>query len=196
MHIRRLVSAGLASIVLIVGVGSDPRPTITFVGDSITSGWSIGDIPGYLVVNAGVERQSTRDILPRFEHTLLQSKARYAVILAGTNDIYFGIPKHETKHNIGAMLDVARLHHVTPILCSILPTSRDWFESRSPQNIIELNQWLREVADERGLIYIDYYSAMVESDKQTILDGTTTDGLHPNNAGYTIMQRVLLKALH
>ena len=47
-------------------------------------------------------------------------------------------------------------------------------------------RWLKRYCDERDLIYLDYFSAMVD-DKGFLKKELATDGLHPNAAGYKIM---------
>jgi lysophospholipase L1-like esterase len=57
---------------------------------------------------------------------------------------------------------------------------------RPPASILELNRWLREMCKARGLVYLDYFSSMVDA-SGLLQASLAEDGLHPNAAGYKIM---------
>ena len=58
---------------------------------------------------------------------------------------------------------------------------------RPPEKILELNRWIKQFAAERGLVYLDYFTATVD-DKGFFKEDLTYDGLHPNAKGYRIMK--------
>ncbi len=60
--------------------------------------------------------------------------------------------------------------------------------------ISELNVWLRELCKKRGLIYLDYFSALAD-DKGLMRAGLSKDGLHPNDKGYAIMTPLAAAAI-
>jgi lysophospholipase L1-like esterase len=66
------------------------------------------------------------------------------------------------------------------------PQSQDLFAQRSPKKILELNRWLKAYCEANGLVYLDYFSAMVD-DKGLLKRDLADDGLHPNAAGYRLM---------
>lgn len=45
-----------------------------------------------------------------------------------------------------------------------------------------------------GLAYLDYYSAMLD-DRQMLKKELTHDGLHPNDAGYELIEPLAEKAI-
>ncbi len=49
-----------------------------------------------------------------------------------------------------------------------------------------LNEWLRIYVREKGLVYVDYYTALVD-ERGSLKAGYSEDGLHPNNRGYQLM---------
>ena len=53
---------------------------------------------------------------------------------------------------------------------------------RPPEKIKALNAWIKDYAAKSGLVYLDYYSAMLD-DRQALKKELTHDGLHPNDAG-------------
>ena len=66
--------------------------------------------------------------------------------------------------------------------------------THSPKQIRELNGWLKKFAQEQDCIYLDYYSAL--TDRQGFLRKEySEDGLHPNVAGYAVMEPLVLQAI-
>ena len=57
-----------------------------------------------------------------------------------------------------------------------------------------MNHWLRANCDNRALIFLDYYSAMVD-DKGVRKQELSDEGLHPNRAGYKIMAPLVKRAI-
>jgi acyl-CoA thioesterase I len=49
-----------------------------------------------------------------------------------------------------------------------------------------LNAWLKDYCARNDLVYLDYFSALVD-DKGLMKKDLADDGLHPNAAGYKIM---------
>ena len=86
------------------------------------------------------------------------------------------------------------------IFSSILPVSnytersKDFFAQRPMERIVQLNQWLRDYCQRNHLIYLDYFSALVD-DKGMLKRDLADDGLHPNQAGFAIMAPLAEKAI-
>ncbi len=57
---------------------------------------------------------------------------------------------------------------------------------RPPESILAVNWWIQELCKQRGFLYLDYFSAMVD-EKGFLKAELAVDGLHPNAAGYRIM---------
>jgi len=53
-------------------------------------------------------------------------------------------------------------------------------------SILTLNKWIQSYAAAHHLVYLDYFSAMVDS-KGFLKDELSDDGLHPNAKGYAVM---------
>ena len=69
-----------------------------------------------------------------------------------------------------------------------------FFPLRSPEQILELNRWIKDYAAQNGCIYLDYFSAMVD-DKGLLKADLAEDGLHPNDKGFAIMAPLAQKAI-
>jgi lysophospholipase L1-like esterase len=170
---------------------------VIFIGDSITDYWKLPDyFPGKPYLNRGIDGQTTPQMLVRFRQDVIDLHPKVLVVLAGTNDIA-GVTGHtrneDIEANYASMAELARLHGIRVVFASLLPannsSSEDAKESyalRSPERIRTLNQWLKDYCAKNGLVYLDYFSALVD-DKGMLKRDLSDDGLHPNAAGYKIM---------
>ena len=57
-----------------------------------------------------------------------------------------------------------------------------------------LNEWIKKYAAANHLVYLDYFSAMVD-DHGSLKAEITYDGLHPNAQGYVVMAPLAEKAI-
>ena len=65
-----------------------------------------------------------------------------------------------------------------------------WHKDSAPfaETIRQLNAWIKEYARTEHLVYVDYYSAMVDDQGGIRPDLSMDKAVHPNDAGYAIMQ--------
>jgi len=181
------------------------RPTasrVVFMGNSITESWGKFD-PRYFAaqtrVNRGISGQTTPQMLLRFRADVIDLKPAVVLILAGTNDIAGNtgpLTLEETLANIKSMAELAQLHGIAVMLGSVLPAiSFSWVPELQPAEQIEaLNQMIKAYADQNGFGYLDYYSALVNNQKG-LQDRYSLDGVHPNQAGYQVMEKLTEAAL-
>jgi acyl-CoA thioesterase I len=174
---------------------------VVFMGDSITEGWGMkgtattpdrGEFfPGKPYINRGISGQTTPQMLVRFRQDVILLKPQVVVLLAGTNDIAENTGKEtpeEIGNNIASMSDLARANGIHVVLCSVLPASDfHWHKGLEPAPKIKaLNAWMNDYAAKNGIIYVDYYSSMV-NDEGGLKAELSPDGVHPNKAGYALM---------
>jgi len=169
---------------------------VVFFGDSITDMWKLEEyFPGKPYVNRGIGGQTTPQMLVRFRQDAIDLQPKVIVILAGTNDIAGNtgpMRLEDIEANYASMVELARAHQIHFVFSSVLPVhnytpqSQDLFAQRSPKKILELNRWLKAYCEANGLVYLDYFSAMVD-DKGLLNRDLADDGLHPNAAGYRLM---------
>ena len=176
---------------------------VVFMGDSITDGWGRQHgkfFPGKPYINRGISGQTTPQMLIRFRPEVIDLKPQVVVILAGTNDIAGNTGPttlEAIEANLMSMVELAKLHNIRVVLASLLPVCdyiRPQTNRRPPEKIIALNAWMKDYAQKNGLVYLDYYSAMLD-DKQMFKQDLTYDGLHPNDAGYDVMGPLAEKAI-
>jgi lysophospholipase L1-like esterase len=169
---------------------------VVFFGDSITDMWKLEDyFPGKPYLNRGISGQTTPQMLVRFRQDVVDLHPRVVVILAGTNDIAGNtgpMRLEDIEANYASLADIARANQIAVIFSSVLPVhnytpkAQDFFAQRSPEKILALNRWLKDYCAADGLIYLDYFTRMVD-DKGLLKRDLAEDGLHPNAAGYKIM---------
>ena len=116
---------------------------------------------------------------------------KVVVILAGTNDIAGNtgpIRNEDIEENLASIADLAHANSIAVVFSSVLPVhnyaerSKDFFAQRSQSRILDLNTWLKDYSSKNKIVYLDYFSAMVD-DKGMLKQELADDGLHPNAAG-------------
>ena len=175
---------------------------VIFYGNSITDSWASlfpEMFPGKHYLGRGISGQTTPQMLVRFPQDVIRLEPDVVVILAGTNDIAGNTgPSTQTmiEDNIVSMVDLALANSISVVLCSVLPVSDyPWKPGLNPgPKIVELNAWMRQLAQNEGLVYVDYHSEMV-NDSLGLARELTYDGVHPNQAGYQVMARLVDPAI-
>jgi lysophospholipase L1-like esterase len=175
---------------------------VVFMGDSITDAWGNHFdkyFAGKPYIGRGISGQTTPQMLVRFRQDVIALAPKVVVILAGTNDIA-GNTGPETpemiEDNFASMVDLAKANGIRVVLCSILPVfDYPWKRGLEPaQKIIDLNKWLKDYAARSGSVYVDYFAAMVD-ERQGCKAELCIDGVHPTEAGYTLMVPLVEKGI-
>lgn len=175
---------------------------IVFMGNSITIGW-INTRPDFFTensfVNRGISGQTTPQMLLRFRQDVLSLNPAAVVILAGINDIAGNTGPSTIEmicNNIFSMAELAEAHDIKVILCSVLPAiDFPWNKGTEPaEKVIELNGHLESYAFEHNHVYVDYFTPMANKENG-LKKGLGDDGIHPNTAGYMIMEPIIKEAI-
>lgn len=175
---------------------------IVFMGDSITEFWS--DLcpeffAGKPYLNRGISGQTTPQMLIRFRADVIALKPSVVVLLAGANDIAGNTGPSTLEmilNNIISMTELAKANQIEVILCSLLPAyDFPWKTGSFPAEKMEtFNTMLKKYADVNGILYLDYYAAMVD-ERKGLKATFADDGVHPNKAGYEVMGPIVEKAI-
>ena len=177
-----------------IGLPKKGEKRVVFFGDSIIESWikiSPKFFSGRPYINRGISGQTTPQMLVRFRADVINLKPHAVVMLVGTNDIAGNTGPSTLEmiqNNITSMAELAKANGIKVILCSVLPVYEyPWKKGLHPAvKITTLNKWIKEYADKNKLIYIDYYSSLVD-DRKGLKAKYTKDGVHPNEAGYKVM---------
>jgi lysophospholipase L1-like esterase len=178
-----------------LGLPDENEKRIVFMGDSITEEWSNlypEFFSGNYYINRGIGGQTTPQMLIRFKPDAIDLKPDVIVILAGTNDIAGNTGPSTVRmitDNIFSMAELAIAYDIIVVLASILPVYQySWVDDvLDPASIVDsINRKIKEYVENKGLVYLDYYSSMVDDRKGLKLD-YTGDGVHPNEAGYKVI---------
>lgn len=168
---------------------------IVFMGNSITEGW-IRTCPDYFTgkpyVNRGISGQTTPQMLVRFRPDVINMKPALVVILAGTNDIAGNTGPSTLEmilDNLISMAELAKANNIKVVLSSVLPAfDYPWKPGLEPApKIIKLNEMIKNYAEKNNIVYLDYFSSMVD-ERNGLKKELSGDGVHPNLAGYKIME--------
>ena len=181
-----------------------PEPAedrVVFMGDSITDGWSRGGtiFQNKRYINRGMSGQTTPQMVARFRADVIALKPKVVVILAGTNDIAGNTGPttlEQIEVNLMSMVELASANGIRVVLSSILPAyDYPWRKGLEPApKIATVNAWEKDYAASHNLVYLDYHSAMVD-DRPGLKPELSGDGVHPNKAGYVIMEGLVEKAI-
>lgn len=175
---------------------------VVFMGNSITEGWQ-NTCPEFFAgrpyIDRGISGQTTPQMLVRFRPDVIDLKPKVVVILAGINDIAGNTGPSSLEMieaNIASMSELAKAHGIKVVLSSVLPAyDFPWNPGVFPaEKILALNQWIKKYASDNGFTYLDYYSPMVD-DRQGLKTEYSEDGVHPNKAGYKVMEPLAEKAI-
>jgi len=189
---------------------------IAFLGDSITA-QGAGSPSGYvnLVINglqqqglkltaipAGVSGNTSNDMLARLDRDVISKKPDWMTLSCGVNDVWHGVHGVELelyKKNITAIVDKAQAAGIKVII--LTATMIQEVQSNSGnQKLIAYNDFLRSLASERKLLFVDLNADMQAAIKTEMGKGATPgglftiDGVHPNALGHELMAAGILKA--
>lgn len=185
-----------------LGLPAAGEKRIVFMGNSITEGWIYSSpefFAGRPYIDRGISGQTTPQMLIRFRPDVIELKPKVVVILAGINDIAGNTGPatlEMIEANIASMCELAKFHKIKVVLSSVLPAyDFPWNPGVFPaEKIIALNAWIKKYAAENSFIYLDYYSSMVD-ERKGLKKEFSEDGVHPNKAGYKVMEPLAEKAI-
>ncbi len=185
-----------------VGLPNSDEDRVVFLGNSITEGW-VRNHPEFFNSNAyigrGISGQTTAQMLIRFRPDVIDLNPKAVVILAGTNDIAANngpVTIPQIAGNIFSMAELAQANGIKVVLASVLPADRySWRPAIYPADkIIELNKLIKAYAEKHHIVYLDYYTPMV-NDQKGLKKEYSNDGVHPTLEGFKVMEPLVKKAI-
>ena len=175
---------------------------VVFMGNSITAGWIRVDssfFAGKPYFDRGISGQTSGQMLLRFREDVINLKPEVVVILAGINDIAENNGPSRLEDvfgNIVSMAELARTNHIKVVLSSVMPAYEfTWRMTIDPKpGITALNGMIKDYCNKNCLVYLDYFTALAD-DRRGMPANLSRDGVHPNLAGYKIMEPLAEKAI-
>lgn len=183
----------------------EPKPgekRVVFLGSSIFEFWK-ARVPEFFsgrpYLDRGIAGQISPQLLIRFRQDVIDLKAKAVIILAGSNDIAANtghVSNQTIMDNVRSMAELAKLHGIKVILCQYLPVfDYPWRKGLKPADkIISLNKEIKAYAEANNFTLLDYFSPLADERNGQKAE-LTTDGVHPNVAGYKIMAKVTEEAI-
>ncbi|HKK42026.1 MAG TPA: SGNH/GDSL hydrolase family protein [Bacteroidales bacterium] len=177
---------------------------VVFMGNSITEFWKTIDGDFFSTnknfIDRGISGQTTPQMLLRFRDDVINLKPSVVVILAGTNDIAGNTGPttiEEIFGNIVSMIELARANSIKVVLCSVLPAyDYPWRPGLEPAGkIMKLNSMLKSYANKNSIVYTDFFTPMADQ-RDGLKSEYSKDGVHPNLAGYKVMDDLVVKAIN
>lgn len=187
---------------------------IAFLGDSITAGGARNGGYCRLVIDglkkqgieatpvfAGISGHKSNQMLARLEKDVLCKKPDWMTLSCGVNDVWHGkngVKLPEYKTNITAIVDKAQAAGVKVMILTSTMIKEDQSGSLN-QQLIPYNDFLRELAKEKGCLLADLNVDMQQALKKFPKDAPkgkqlTRDGVHMNAYGNIMMASGILKS--
>jgi len=187
-----------------LGAPKEGERRVVLMGDSITDAWP-GKRDEFFrtndIIGRGIGGETSSQFLLRFRNDVIDLHPTLVVINYGTNDIAENTgtyDENQTFRNVCAMCEMARGAGIRVVLTSTLPHGGFLWNQKitdAMAKVRSLNARVRKYAESEGITFVDYFSSMVSSDGTRMREDLSSDGVHPNADGYSIMEHLLLPVI-
>lgn len=173
----------------------DEKKDITLIGNSLFDNWEIEKLNDNSVVNLGIAGISTKQYQ---KYILNENKIKYiankTLIMTGTNDIiHEKLKKEDILENINSLVEkLLLINEKAKIYFIEIPSIISRIDIKK-EDIFRLNEYLKNNLDE-SIKYIEVNKYMTDDFKNLKLE-YTYDGLHFNEEGYKILEKILEKEI-
>ncbi len=203
MSILRQFILLFAAIALLSACTSNTREAalpagsqVLALGDSLTAGagvtaeqaWPalLEQKTGWVVVNGGVNGNTSADALKRLPHLLEQYDPKLVLVALGGNDMLRRIPQQQTISNLDQILNLIKAHGAKAVL---LATPEPNVMGAVFQNL-SAPDFYQQIAEQQQVPLIEDAIADVLSEPQ--LKG---DQVHPNAEGHALLSEKIFREL-
>lgn len=173
----------------------DEKKDITLIGNSLFDNWEIEKLNDNSVVNLGIAGISTKQYQ---KYILNENKIKYiankTLIMTGTNDIiHEKLKKEDILENINSLAEkLLLINEKAKIYFIEIPSIISRIDIKK-EDIFRLNEYLKNNLDE-SIKYIEVNKYMTDDFKNLKLE-YTYDGLHFNEEGYKVLEKILEKEI-
>ncbi len=170
-----------------------PQGAILLAGDSQFYRWKTlhEDLPGYTIVNRGIDSLTTEDLVSFIDRLVLPYKPRLIVLHVGGNDVTRGKTPEQVLSAFRTFVRQVRaaLPGVPIAFSSLTPGPGRWNQAaqRTQTNLLIKNY----VATEPGLTFVDLWDAMLTPEGKPREDLWVEDRIHPNHDGYLLRVKIM-----
>ncbi len=190
------------------------KPDFVFLGDSITQGYDVNTYFGdtSFCINRGIGGDVPMYMSRRLQADVIQLRPEYCVLMAGVNEVWVLDNQFESAEQHRECYEKAKGYITDYIkdiieqckaagqklaLCSITPIRSRGERPYKDANdlIIECNEVLKKLAEDSGIIFVNYHPHFCSEDCKTIRPELTYDGTHLSPEGYDLMSKILKEAL-
>jgi lysophospholipase L1-like esterase len=174
-----------------------PPGAILLAGDSQFFRWKTlaEDLPGYTIVNRGIDSFQSPDLLHYTARLVLPYKPRLIVLHIGGNDVHNGRTAQQVLSDFKSF--VAQVRAVLPAVpiafTSITPSPGRWSEADVRRDANKLVK--AYVSSDKRLHFIDLWDAFLTPDGKPREDLFVEDRIHPNHEGYLVRVKIMLPLL-
>lgn len=185
-----LVSVGLAASIGMTGCSSEPQQavvpagsTVVALGDSLTYGYGtsletaypvvLAELSKWRVINAGVNGDTSADVLARVDETVKQAPD-LVLLGVGGNDVLQRLSPDTTRANITATIDTLKSANIDVVLIA-----EPYFSTSALFGKASDNPLYEDIASAQDVpLYSGGWSAVLSDDT------LKSDRIHANQAGY------------
>ncbi|WP_328470640.1 GDSL-type esterase/lipase family protein [Actinoplanes sp. NBC_00393] len=149
---------------------ADGRPVVVAAGASITQGTLGGDwvgglrrkpeLAGYDLVNAGINGNTSADLLGRLDTDVVACRPEAVAVLVGTNDVRGEVPVPEYRANLVAIVERIRAGSDARIALASLPPLGEDPGTEINRRLEGYNAAVREVAEQTDAGYLPVHERM------------------------------------
>ena len=147
------------------------------------------------VINSGIGGDTSGGLLARFNTDVVRHNPDFAIIMAGTNDLWWDLDTNIIQANIFAMVCQAQYHKIEPIVGLPLPLdmkavmTQDFLApvggyERCLRKLTELNRALVTSAKASDIRFLDFSRSFLDTEGSVLTEYYLEDGLHPNKKGH------------
>ena len=185
-EINKLTSKEIAKV-------KNSKGLILLTGSSSARFWSNFNevFPKYTTVNNGFGGSQMHELLYYIDDLIINYEPDIVLIYEGDNDISAGKTKDEILETTMKVVDRLKSH---------LPKTKIYFISPKPSiarwklkdQYVAFNRALKAyTADLENVFYLDVWSPMLDENGEPMTDIFISDGLHMNEKGYEIWEKVV-----
>jgi acyl-CoA thioesterase-1 len=144
------------------------RPETASLGGTLGADWVEAlrrRHPEVEVVNAGVNGDTSRELLNRVDSDVVNCAPKATVILIGTNDVRSGVPTDVYRANLETIVVRVKTGTAARIALMSLPPMGEDLATSINQTVAEYNTAIRETAAQTGTDYLPLHE-MIAADLQ------------------------------